>query len=362
MMTPAGDAMTTTPPLPLAPGERYRLLQGDAGGVLDAFPSECVHMAMTSPPYWAVRRYSAGDGLGNEKDPDEYVSNLVRILARLERVLRPDGSLWLNVGDTYQGKSLVGIPWRVALALQARGWIVRNAVVWDKVKGNPCNARDKLRDMYELVFHLARSPSIHYDGDAIREPPGRPTIRKDGTVVTPTGVSGIKYRRQIEESALSPAEKRNALAALQEALGKVRDGLMPDFRMIVRGVQRATHGDDADYSGRASELEQRGFCVLPYHAKGSKPGDVWRIVPEDEWRKDAHAAVYPVELCRIPILATCPPGGIVLDPFVGTGTTVAAAVRLGRRAVGIDVSEEYLAVARERLRGPAVRAAPATRG
>jgi DNA modification methylase len=314
-------------------------------------PAASVHAAVTSPPYWAVRRYAGGRGLGNERTPEEYVERLVAILDRVARVLRPDGSLWLNLGDTYAGKGLVGVPWRVALALQARGWIVRNAVVWDKVKGNPCNARDRLRDMYEHVFHLVRSPRFHYDGDAIRAPPRPPAVRSDGAVVTPTGVSGVRYRRQIAASALSPAEKRSAVEALEEALRKVRDGRMPDFRMILRGVQRATHGDDVEFSGRAGELARKGWAILPYHPRGSKPGDVWRIVPEDAWRKDAHAAVFPAELCRIPILATCPPGGVVLDPFAGTGTTLVAALALGRRAVGVDVSSEYLAVAERRLQG-----------
>lgn len=340
----AGDGAS-----PLGTGERYRLLRGDAGAVLDEFPSRSVHTVITSPPYWSVRRYAAGDGLGNEPSPDEYVTHLVEILARFERVLREDGSLWLNVGDTYVDKGLTGIPWRVALAMQERGWILRNAVVWDKVKGNPCSARDKLRDMYEFVFHLVLVKNIYYDADSIREPP-RPASIKDGRVTTATGVSGVKYRRQIQQSDLSPEEKANATAALDEVLCRVGAGEMPDFRMLVRGVQRSTHGDDTDFSGRAGELESKGYCILPYHPRGSKPGDVWRIIPEDEWRTDDHSAVFPVDLCRIPLLATCPLEGITVDPFVGTGTTVVAALRLGRRAIGIDVSQRYIEVADRRIK------------
>ena len=319
-----------------------------AGAVLEGLPERSVDMVMTSPPYWSVRRYAGGDGLGNEGTPQEYVERLVGILSRLEQELKLEGSLWLNLGDTYVDKGLCGIPWQVALGLQRRGWMIRNAVVWDKVKGNPCNSRDKLRDMYELVFHLVRGRRFYYDVDAIRQTP-RPASVREGRVTTATGVSGVRYRRQIAGSQLTDNEKDKALRALDGVLGKVARGELSDFRMLVRGVQRATHGEDAEFSGRAGELDRNGFCILPYHPKGAKPGDVWRVVPEDEWRKDGHAAVFPVELCRVPILATCPPEGIVLDPFVGTGTTVAAAIGWGRRGVGIDVSEEYLAVAERRI-------------
>jgi len=142
---------------------------------------------------------------------------------------------------------------------------------------------------------------------------------------------------------------RRALAALRETLARVERGEIADFRMIIRGVQRATHSDAVAHSGRAHELRKHGFCILPYHKNGAKPGDVWRITPEDAWRTDGHYAVFPLALCRVPILATCPPGGIVLDPFAGTGTTLVAARDLGRRAIGIDLSPAYLDLARQRL-------------
>lgn len=304
---------------------------------------------MTSPPYWSVRRYHGSSLLGEEATPDAYVEALVEELAELPRVLKPSGSFWLNVGDTYLHKNLCGIPWRVAIALQSRGWILRNAVVWDKVKGNPDNAKDKLRDLYEFVFHFVRERSYFYDVDAIRTTPAPPTY-KNGKVVTPTGVSGIKYRRQIDRSrALSDEEKKAAYAALEDALRRVAAGTMPDFRMIIRGQQRTTHSNAEEVSGRAVEIQRRGFCILPYHSKGSKPGDVWQIIPEDEWRVDKHCAVFPEELCRIPIVATCPPDGVLLDPFAGTGTALKVARDYGRRAIGIDASPEYLTVAQARL-------------
>jgi DNA modification methylase len=324
-------------------------MEGRARDVLATLSDGAADMAITSPPYWSARRYSGGSPLGEEPTPEAYVEALVTELAELPRVLKPEGSLWLNLGDTYRGKSLAGIPWRVAFRLQEDGWILRNAVVWDKVKGNPDNSKDRLRNLYEHVFHFVRSKRYFYDADAIRTPASSARI-VDGRVVTPTGVSGVNYRRQIGRSrTLALDEKAAALRALDDALARVRGGELSDFRMLIRGQQRTTHSDDVAVSGRAAEIASRGFCILPYHPKGSKPGDVWQIVPEDEWRTDTHAAVFPADLCRIPILATCLEGGVVLDPFAGTGTALAVALELGRRAIGIELSAEYVAVARRRL-------------
>lgn len=328
------------------------LLAGDAATVLAGLPANLADTCLTSPPYWGQRAYDNADGFGHESSPEAYVARLVGVGREIRRVLKPEGSLWLNLGDTYRRKRLLGLPWRVALALQEDGWILRNAVVWDKGKGNPCHARDKLRNVHEMIFHLVRQDRYRYDLDAIRLPPGQPTLR-DGKITTPTGVNGAKYERQIARSpALSRPERERALAALRETLARVERGEIADFRMLIRGVQRATHSDETAHSGRANELRKFGFCILPYHKNGAKPGDVWRITPEDAWRTDGHYAVFPLALCRVPILATCPPGGIVLDPFAGTGTTLVAARNLGRRAIGIDLSPAYLDLARQRLAEP----------
>jgi len=231
----------------------------------------------------------------------------------------------------------------VALSLQdQQGWILRNAVVWNKLKGSPDNAKDKLRNVHEYFFHFVQQKTYYYDVASIRNTPRSASVRT-GSIVTATGVSGINYRRQIERSVeLKEHEKQAALQALDETLHKVAAGQLYDFRMVIRGQQRATHSNSTIVSGRAAELQRKGFYILPYHEKGSKPGDVWDIILEDSWREDSHYAPFPLELCLIPIKATCPPGGIVLDPFAGTGTVVVAAISLGRRGIGIDISREYL--------------------
>lgn len=325
------------------------LLHGDSLMVLREFPDSCVDFAMTSPPYWGKREYDSG-GIGLEGDYRDYVKKLTSVFLELKRVLKPEGSFWLNIGDTYNGKGLVGIPWRIAFELvDNQGWILRNSVIWNKLKGGMDNCKDRLGNVYENVFHFVKqSKGYYYNADAIRSKPREAKV-VNGSVISATGVSGVRYKRQIELStALSEAEKTAASIALECILDDIRLGKTSDFRMVIRGQQRTTHSDSAKVSGRAKELQDKGFYILKYHPKGSKPCDVWDIIPEDTQRRAAHFAPYPIDLCRIPLLATCPEGGIVLDPFSGTGTTLVAAKLLGRKSVGIDISRRYLELTQER--------------
>lgn len=325
------------------------VLCGDALEILQTFPSSSIDCCITSPPYWGQREYSNG-GIGLEKTPQEYIHRLCSIIFEIKRILTPAGSFWLNIGDAYRDKSLVGIPWRVAINLiDEQDWILRNDVIWHKVKGAPDNSKDKLRHVYEDMFHFVLGKKYYYDVDAIRSKPRQARI-ENGAVVSATGVSGIRYKRQIELStALTNSEKKDALSSLNAILSDVAAGHLSDFRMIIRGQQRTTHSDSEKLSGRAKELRDKGFYFLKYHPKGTKPSDVWDIIPEDTQKRVGHFAPYPEDLCRIPIIATCPPGGVVLDPFCGTGTTLAVAADLGRTSIGIDISPEYVAMTKERI-------------
>ena len=335
----------------LASMERTPLfLQGNAIALLATFPSACIDCALTSPPYWGQRAYTSG-GIGFEATWQEYIDNLLMLFKELHRVLKTTGSFWLNIGDAYQQKTLLGLPWRVALAMtDTQGWILRNSIIWNKVKGGPDHAKDKLRNVHEHVFHFVKTDHYYYDVDAIRSKPGQSRV-VNGAIVSATGVSGVRYRRQIELStALNHSEQGAAFRALDAILEEVRLGKLADFRMIIRGQQRATHSDSERVSGRARELAARGYYFLKYHPNGSKPSDVWDILPEDTQKRSLHFAPYPEDLCKIPLLATCPESGTVLDPFTGTGTTNFVAFALGRKSIGIDISDEYLTVARDRCR------------
>lgn len=325
------------------------LLLGDALSVLESLPADSIDFAMTSPPYWGKREYENG-GVGLEPDHRVFVQNLAAIFFELKRVLKPTGSFWLNLGDSYSDKGLLGIPWRVAFELtDKQGWTLRNSVIWNKLKGGMDNSKDRLANVYEPVFHFVKqAKDYYYDADAIRARPRESKV-VNGAIVSATGVTGVRYGRQLELStALSQAEKGAAREALDRMLAEVAARRASDFRMIIRGQQRATHSDSERVSGRAKELRDKGFYFLKYHPNGSKPGDVWDILPEDTQRRESHFAPYPIDLCRLPLLATCPPGGVVLDPFCGTGTTLIAARNLGHQSMGIDISRKYLELARDR--------------
>ena len=332
--------------------EQFALVEGDASSVLDTFPDNSIDAVITSPPYWQLREYDESNhqaAIGLEESFEEYADKIVAIFSKVRRVLKPTGSLWLNLGDKYHNKQLLGIPWRIALRLQDQGWILRNEVIWNQSKGS-ISGKDRLRMNRESIFHFVKQSKYYYDWrEILVKPEKHPTI-KDGKVISATGVSGKKYRQQIMESSdLSESERQAALQALDDTLQAIRDGDLVDFRMTIRGQQRVLHGNSTRLSGRAKELADRGFYILKSKSAGYMPNDIWNIVPEDEWRTDSHCAVFPVALLELPIKATCPVEGVLLDPFVGTGNTVVAGLMLGRRAIGIDVSNEYLDVARLRM-------------
>ena len=243
----------------------------------------------------------------------------------------------------------MGMPWRVALAMQDDGWILRNDIIWHQMKGTQ-SAQDRLRDVYQHVFHFVKSKKYYYNADSIRIKPRQLPKINGNEIISATGVSGKKYRKQINESnELSEQEREEAIKALDETREKIRRGELVDFRMTIRGMQRTYHSDNSKVSGRAKELETKGFFILTSKAKGHLPSDIWNIVPEDEGRKDVHYAVFPTQLLDVPIKATSRDSGVVLDPFMGTGTTIVAANQFNRRGLGIELSEEYIEIARDRL-------------
>ncbi len=332
----------------------YELIVGDSLEVLKTIPDNSIDCIITSPPYWKQRIYEDTNGIvpvtiGSENTPQEYVDNLMLIIREVYRILTDKGTFWLNIGDKFNDKCLMGMPWRVALQMEKEGWILRSDIIWDQMKGTQ-SCQDRFRDIYEHVFQFVKSKKYYFDADPIRIIPDKEASEINGTIVSATGVSGKKYFAQINESTiLTKKEKQNALNALNETLEEMRQGLVVDFRMSIRGEQRSYHSDNKKISGRAKELNDKGYYIMKMRKKGFLPSNIWRIVPEDTWRKDTHCAVFPEELLINPILSTCPPNGIVLDPFSGTGSTVDAAIKLGRRGIGIDLSTEYTKLAQKRV-------------
>jgi len=267
------------------------IITGDCMDELQTLDAESVHCVMTSPPYWNLRDYGHDKQLGLEPDSDDYVSNIAEVMDKVKEVLRPDGSLWLNLGDTYDDKDLQQIPARVALELQQRGWMLRNRVTWVKPNPMPQSVKDRLNDTTEAVFHFVKNKNYWYDLDAIREEHADTTMERG---------SGSNYStRTYTPDNVSP----------ENSPDKVSNNSI--------------------------------------HPSGKNPGDVFEVTTKPF--PEAHFAVYPPELCEKPIKATCPKEGVVLDPFAGAGTTLLKAKELGRKYIGIELNPEYADMARARV-------------
>jgi DNA modification methylase len=282
-----------------------QIVHGDAAAVLAEWPADCVDCIVTSPPYWQQRDYRGAKGqVGQEASPAEYVQRLGAIFSECRRVLRATGTLWLVLGDKYLDGAQLGLPWQVALALMADGWILRADCIWHKPNAMPSSARSRPTIDHEYVFFFAKSNDYHYDADAIREP-------------------HVTFSDQ----------------------SKMRGGRR-HF-----GVRGGT--PEAGKNGGSNNLHD-GRWDQAFHPLGRNKRTVWSI-PLSKFRA-AHFAVFPESLVETCLRAGCPEGRVVLDPFVGSGTVPVVARRLNRAYVGIDCAGEYCAMARQRLAGgqPAV--------
>ena len=311
--------------------DHVTLHHGDAATVLAAMPAQSVDCIVTSPPYFGLRNYGVDGQIGAEPSPAEFVAALVAVFREARRVLADDGTLWLNLGDSYvhkkasgpQGrngeratrtftadaaggwsglpdKNLLGIPWRVAFALQDDGWILRQEVIWSKRNCMPEAVTDRPSRSHETVFLLSKHPRYWYDADAIRE-----------------------------DSDPDQQAHNDRYAKVYEA-----------------------QADRAASTGQPGNVNSAGI-----HARPGKPGrnarSVWTISTQPF--AEAHFATMPPALAERCIQAGCRPGGVVLDPFSGSGTTGLAAARHGRRYVGIDLNADYLDLSlRTRLAQPSL--------
>jgi DNA modification methylase len=299
-------------------------------------PDESVNCCVTSPPYWGLRNYlGAEDQLGQEKTPEEYVSNLVQVFREVRRILRADGTLWLNVGDSYahslrqsgsghvgekqktskggiyegfkprpsglKEKDLVGIPWMLAFALRTDGWYLRQDIIWAKPNPMPESVKDRCTKSHEYIFLLSKSQKYYYDSEAIQED------------------------------------------AVSTELKKFTDG--------GKDKQRGHGRRHAGFNGRyAEKLAKEGV------PKKRNRRDVWNVATQGY--SEAHFATFPPKLIEPCVLAGCPIDGIVLDPFGGSGTTGRVAADHGRRAVLLDINYtdqpgSYLEMAKNRILAPA---------
>lgn len=292
------------------------IIVGDVVSKLKSLPSASVQCCVTSPPYWGLRDYGVDGQLGLESTPEAYINNMTIVFGEVRRVLKDDGVLWVNIGDSYNGsggaggdygpgglkegqpkypgrnvsslkpKDLVGIPWRLAFSLQADGWYLRQDVIWHKPNPMPESVTDRCTKAHEYLFMLTKSNKYYFNNDAIKEPS------------TKTRVAGVKF-------------------------GSVKYGSSTDPK------HRTKSGDGYDNQGTRNKRS------------------VWSIPTKGY--KGAHFAVMPEALAEPPILATSRFGDLVLDPFSGSGTVGVVALKHFREYIGIELNPEYASISVDRI-------------
>ena len=316
----------------MIPIQLDKIYIGDCLEVLKILPDESVHCCVTSPPYYALRDYGMEEQIGREATPKEYISRLTEVFTEVRRVLRSDGTLWLNIADTYAGKGnqgdfvdpknpkgrngqaaalnykvegckpkdMIGIPWMLAFALRDSGWYLRNDIIWMKENPMPESCKDRCSRCYEHIFLLSKSRKYFFDAKAISEPIAPATAER-----LKRGMKGgNKYGKPV------PGQPQTQTINRPRAHGEITDSMINPMR---------------------------------------NKRDVWVVntVPF----KGGHYAAYPPKLVEPCLLAGCPEGGIVLDPFFGSGTTGMVAKQLNRHYIGIELNPEYAELAKARIGG-----------
>jgi DNA modification methylase len=281
---------------------RNTVVLGDVRQTAELLPDNFFQCVITSPPYFGHRKYAKEtearlEEIGREDNLAEYIKNLVDAFALIRTKVRDDGLLWVNLGDTYRDKQLLGVPWRVAIALQDSGWILRSDIIWHKPNAMPSSVKTRPTTDHEYIFMFSKSGDYYYNADAIREPH-----------VTFTELSRMRGgRRHLGVKGGTPENGKNA-------------------------------GNSNLHNGRWDQA---------FHPKGRNKRTVWSI-PLSKFR-DVHFAVYPEKLVETCLLASTKEGDFVLDPFTGSGTTGVVVIKHKRLFVGIELVRRYQGMAQERI-------------
>jgi DNA modification methylase len=312
---------------------------GDCLEVLRTMPDGIVNTCVTSPPYFGLRDYGHAGQIGLEATPDEFIAKLVAVFREVRRVLRDDGTLWCNLGDSYAAnrtyqvhntkgaaehtygkgskvpegikpKDLIGVPWMLAFALRADGWYLRQDIIWAKPNPMPESVTDRCTKSHEYIFMLSKAARYYYDGGAIKEP------------AIYAGIAGM------DESGYKDAQAFAGKHAKEDKQ---------------RGHLRRHAGFNERWDAMSREEQCSGM---------RNKRSVWNVATKPY--KGAHFATFPTNLIEPCILAGAPAGGVVLDPFFGSGTTGQVAQSLGRKYIGIELNRDYEPLQAERLRQPSL--------
>ena len=317
---------------------QYRVVCSDNRKLLPGLAAESVDLVVTSPPYFSQREY-ATPGLGNEESVEEYLDNIMATFAQIIRVMKPTGSIVYNMGDKIIDGCLQLIPYRFAIrAIDEFNLRLVNDITWIKRNPTPHQFTRRLTVSTEPFFHFALNGDYYYNRDAF-QPANEVPKRK------PTAKLGSRYRDLIDGSELTAAERRAAHTALDAAIADVREGRIQSFRMKIRGIHAPAYGGQD--GGRKMHIERHGFTIIRISGQTMKR-DVIES-PVESLPGNGHPAIFPVRVIREIIRLLSPPDGLVLDPYLGSGSTMVAAVLEGRSCIGIDISDEYCVSARERV-------------
>lgn len=347
--------------------DRLTVIYGEALESLRSLPDENVQCCVTSPPYWGLRDYGNPAQLGLEKTPEEYCDRLTAILRDVRRVLKKDGTLWLNLGDSYASawscgrqskigqcacvkskridrgvgrwgggnasapglkeKDLVGIPWLVAFSLRRDGWWLRSDIIWNKANCMPESVTDRPTRSHEYLFLLTKSAKYYYDHEAIKEPC---IYDVDGTQML------ARRMRQQDDTKSQPTKEHSGIRS-----GGYKNAAAFGGKNKGAEKQRGYSRRHAGFNDRWDAMEREEQCSGMKNRR-----DVWTIAPSNY--PEAHFATYPPALITPCILAGSKPGDVILDPFAGSGTTGMVAIDRGRKAILIELNPEYCTLIKKR--------------
>ena len=372
-----------------SPCGNARILCGDAKTQLAELEDGSVQCCVTSPPYWGLRNYGHADQLGQEKTPEEYIERLRQVFAEVRRVLRDDGTLWLNLGDSYarqagddatrgrantgqqrnrpppgyKPKDLIGIPWMVAFALRADGWYLRQKIPWVKRNSMPESVTDRPASACETIFLLSKSEKYYYDHESVKLPASM-AFQNDSRWQT-----GSNDRNEKKGYADAGAQYPKSLHRIfKNGHGSTLTGGLWGRHNLGDAIPEKERRTDKQ---RGHSRKHAGFNERWDAMKKAEQCSGWRTTRNSDWFfegllnneqgdplafvvspaicKEEHFATFPPTLIKPMILAGCPADGVVLDPFLGSGTTSAVSAALGRRSVGVELNPAYCAMARERI-------------
>ena len=350
------------------------ILEGDCLEKLKELPDCIVDCCITSPPYFGLRDYGVKGQIGLEETPEEYIKRLVDVFREVKRVLKADGTLWLNIGDSYAGgagrwggldivsdkqmtnhgshteigltkrwnhenikqKDLIGIPWMLAFALRDDGWYLRQDIIWAKPNPMPESVRDRCTKSHEYIFLLSKSPKYYFDAEAISEPVAESTHER------------LLQDIDNQSGSYTPSKRNGNMKAVLPRFGGNKYGDSDDPKYRTKSGNEYNPYKNLEYNGQANHSmhlrRAEGMHDIQYARRNKR--DVWIVSTQAV--KEAHFATFPEKLIDPCILAGCKVGGVVLDPFFGSGTTGRVAERLNRRYIGIELNPEYIDISARR--------------